>query len=118
MKKKPPSQNKEFVEYILPTVIKIGYQDIKVIEVDLIDDAQGVYLAAKPEIRVKEGMEGRELLNTVLHEILHGIVYCYGLKTEFKDNDHEERIVNALGNALTEVLTRNPDLVSFVGKSV
>ena len=116
MKKK--SHPKEYKEWIIPTRIKVGYQDIKVIESDLIDGAQGCYRADEPEIRVKEGMSKVETLNTILHEILHSIVYVYGLKEEFKDNDKEEKLVNALGNGLTEVLLRNPDVVRFIGKSV
>lgn len=110
---------KEFSEYILPTLIRIGYQDIKVSEVDLIDDAQGLYRADSSEIRIKQGMEGRELLNTLLHECLHGIFYCYGLKEILEHDDkREEQIVNAVGNGLTEILIRNPDLVKFINKFV
>lgn len=111
-------KNQKFEEYILPSVIKLGYQDIKVTEVDSIDNTQGSYNNDSHEIKIKSGMDNREKLNTMLHEILHGIVYTYGLKSEFKDDDTEEKIVNALGNGLTEVLVRNKELVEFIGKSV
>jgi len=113
MKKIPPTHK----EYILPATIKIGYQDIKVSEEDLVD-SQGCYQAELSKIRIKEGLDGREQLNTVLHEILHAIVYTYGLKKDFKTDEEEEKIVNALGNGLTEVLVRNKELVAFIGKSV
>lgn len=114
MKKIPPTHK----EYILPTVIRLGYQDIVVTEVDAIDNTQGSYNNESHEIKVKSGLGNREKLNTVLHEILHACVYCYGLKSEFKDDDSEEKIVNALGNGLTETLVRNKELVEFIGKSV
>lgn len=117
MKKKSALQPKDFQEYILPKIIYLGYQDIKIVQEDLVD-AQGCYQAEQSKIRIKEGMEGREQLNTVLHEILHAIVYAYGLKKEFKTDEDEEKIVNALGNGLTEVLVRNKELVEFIGKSV
>lgn len=117
--KKTLAKRKEFIKYaFLPKVIKLGYQDIKVLEVDAIDNTQGSYNNESHEIKIKIGMDNREKLNTLLHEIIHACVYCYGLKNEFKDDDAEEKIVNALGNGLTEALVRNKDLVSFIGKSV
>lgn len=105
---------KEFREYTLPSVIKIGYQDIKISEADFLDGEQGLYSADRSEIRLKQGIEGREALNTMLHEVMHAIVYSYGMKHSFKDGDHEEKIVNALGNGLTETLVRNQALAKWV----
>jgi len=113
MKKIPPTHK----EYILPTVIKLGYQDIKITEEDLVD-AQGCYQAEQSKIRIKEDMDKREQMNTLLHELLHAIVYVYGLKKDFKTDEEEEKIVNLLANGLTEVLVRNKDLVMFIEKSV
>lgn len=118
---KKPKKNKELIEYIfhlIPNPIKIGYQDIKISEFDFIDGEQGCYRADESEIRVREGLSNRELLNTILHEVLHAIIYCYGLKDNFKNDGDEEKIVNALGNGLTEVILRNPALVKFIEKSL
>lgn len=115
---KIPKKNKDWKEHILPSIIKIGYQDIRVSEVDFIDGAQGVYISDNSEIRIKEGMSESESLNTILHECLHAIVYVYGIKNDFEDNDEEEKIVNALGNGLTEIFLRNPNLIKFIVKSV
>lgn len=112
-------QKKVFDKYaFLPKVIKIGYQDIKVSEVAAIDDTQGSYNNESHEIKIKSEMGSREKLNTLLHEMLHACVYAYGIKSEFLDGDKEEKVVNALGNALTEVLLRNKDLVEFIRQSV
>jgi len=114
MKKKNP---KEFREYLLPQFLEIGYQKIKISEYDF-TDAQGVYRAEQSEIRIREGTEGRELLNTILHEVLHSIVYVYGMKKDFKDDDDEEKIINGLANGLTEAMLRNPSIVKIVNKTV
>lgn len=113
-KLKKPLQKSKFRKYITPTVIHVGYQHIKVTEEDLLDQAQGCYIADKSEIRILEGIEGRELLNTILHECLHAIAYTYGLKKDFKDDEEEEKIVNVFGNGLTEILIRNPDLIKMI----
>ena len=102
----------------IPSVIKIGYQDIEISEFEFLDGEQGCYHAEEAKIRIKEGMEGRELLNTLLHEILHSIVYSYGLKKEFKTDEEEEKIVNAFANGLTELLVRNPGVLDFIRRSV
>lgn len=116
--KKLPQKPKEFVKHtFLPAMVQIGYQDIKISEEDLVE-AQGCYQAEQSKIRIKEGMEAREKLNTLLHEILHAAIYTYGLKKDFKDDEDEERLVNALGNGLTEVLVRNKELLEFIRQSV
>lgn len=110
---------KVFDKYaILPKVIKLGYQDITVSEVPAIDHTQGSYNNESHEIKIKSEMGSREKLNTLLHEILHSIVYAYGIKSEFDDDDAEEKVVNALGNGLTEALVRNKELVTFIKDSV
>lgn len=100
-----------------PSKIQLGYQDISVSMVDWLD-GDGCYSPDRHEIRIKEGAGNRELLNTMLHEIIHAAIFCYGLKKDFKDEDHEEHVVNALANGLTEVLVRNPRLVKWVNLAV
>jgi hypothetical protein len=103
---------------LLPKLIKLGYQDIKVSEVPAIDDTQGSYNNEHHEIKIKADMGSREKLNTLLHELLHACVYSYGIKSEFGDGEREEKVVNALGNGLTEALVRNKELVAFIKDSV
>lgn len=98
----------------LPETICIGYQDIEVIKTDFPDGEQGVYISDKSQIRIQRGLSPRERLNTILHECLHAIFSVYGLKPMVKDDAEEERLVDALGNGLTEVFSRNPELVKWV----
>lgn len=119
--KKPEPQlpKKEFEKYaFLPKSIRIGYQDIKILEVDAIDDTQGSYNNTDHEIKIRSGMKANERINTVIHECLHAIVYTYGLKKGFKGDDEEENLVNTLANGLTEVFVRNKELVEFIRQSV
>lgn len=98
----------------LPETICIGYQDIEVIKTDFADYESGCYLADKAQIRIQKGLTHRESLNTLLHECLHAILYTYGFKTQFKDDESEEKLVGVLGNGLAEIFSRNPALVKWV----
>lgn len=98
----------------LPETICIGYQDIETIETDFPENEHGVYLSDKPQIRIQEGLNSREYLNTVIHECLHAIFYVYGAKAFVKGDEEEENIVNVLSNGLAEVFSRNPDLIKWV----
>lgn len=98
----------------VPKIIHLGYQDIEIKSWDAEGGLQGAYLPDRPQIRIADTVDGVELLNTMLHEIIHAAIYVYGIKGEFKDDDHEEKVVNVLGNALTEIFVRNPDLASWI----
>lgn len=50
-----------------------------------------------------------QLRDTLLHEVLHGIIYVTGGITE-----GEEKIVKQLTATLLDTLRRNPDLVWFL----
>ena len=49
--------------------------------------------------------------NTLIHEILHAIVYQWNMELEEKD---EERLVNGLANGLTTIFVDNPKLMDFL----
>lgn len=116
---KRPKKPKDWKKYIsLPKIINIGYQDIKVSEVDAIDDTQGSYSSSNSQIKIRKDLDEREILNTLLHEALHAICYIYGLKAEFDDDDHEEKLINSIGNGLTELFVRNPEVVKIIGELV
>lgn len=101
----------------IPNSIKIGYTDY---EFDFWPDtfasteqAQGEFFSAAQKIGLKEStIPSRWGVNTLLHEVLHGIVYQYGLEV----NSDEEKIVNTFANGLTTVLVDNPWLVDYIKK--
>ena len=101
-----------------PNVIKIGYQPISVIFWEFEEDIQGSYLSDLRQIKIQKDLDPIEVLNTIIHECLHASIYCYGIKSFFKDDDEEENLVNVLGNALTEIITRNPDWAKWIKENL
>ena len=55
-------------------------------------------------------------MNTVLHEIMHGIIYQYGLVETL--GEKEEVTVNTITNGLTTVFKDNPWLVDYIKKHI
>jgi len=102
----------------LPLKINLGYQDISIVPYEFINNEQGAYSSDSSEIRIQKDMSPVETLNTMLHECLHACVYVYGLKEEFKDDEHEEKVINALGNAMTELFRRNPKMIGWIGEQI
>lgn len=100
----------------IPDFIKIGYTDYMF---DFwpdtfasCEEAQGEFFSQAQKIGLKEStIPSRWGVNTLIHEVLHGIVYQYGLET----ND-EEKLVNTFANGLTTVFVDNPWLVDYIKK--
>lgn len=74
----------------------------------------GDFSAMDSRIRCDPNAGRIKLLDTLLHEILHGIWWAYGIH----DNDGEERTVGTLSTALTQIFRDNPDLLRFIHESV
>ena len=68
--------------------------------------------AKNHEIDYDENMAAPEIVNTILHEVLHAIVHVWGIK--FKDSDQEEEVVNALGGALSTLFKDNLELLDWI----
>tara|TARA_R110002074_G_scaffold287858_1_gene459605 strand:+ start:742 stop:1068 length:327 start_codon:yes stop_codon:yes gene_type:complete len=97
--------------------IKIGYQ---VYPIETWQPTQATSNEASGEFFSKEkkiGVDGREAgaakVNTLVHEILHGIMYQYGLELEEKQEEH---IVTVLSNGLTQVFVDNGQFVDWIKK--
>ena len=54
-------------------------------------------------------------VNTLVHEILHAIVFQWGIELDEKE---EEKICNTLANGLTTVCVDNPWLLSYIQKQL
>lgn len=59
--------------------------------------------------------DNRQAVDTLVHEILHGIFAAYKLHASTRD---EERIVSCVARGLLEVFSNNPKLVSFIQEEV
>ena len=94
----------------LKDYIKIGYRNYKL---DVWPDTFASTEEAEGEFFAKDGKHGA---NTLLHEILHAIVYQYGLAEDIKDK--EEKIVNTLTNGLSAVFIDNPWLLDYLKDKV
>jgi len=98
-----------------PDKIKIGYRDYKLEEwkqtVARANEAQGQFFAKEGVIGYTAEETGVSHANTLIHEILHAIVYQWNMELEEKD---EEKLVNGLANGLTTIFVDNPKLMDFL----
>lgn len=50
-----------------------------------------------------------ELVDTIIHEVLHAAIQEYNITVK-----SEEKIVTALANSVTDILVKNPHLLSWI----
>jgi len=103
------------VKIQVPTSIKIGYRNYKLEEwkqtVATANEAQGQFFQKEGIIGYVTTEEGVSHANTVLHEVLHAIIYQWNMDLEEKV---EEQVVNGLANGLTTVFVDNPELMDYL----
>ena len=106
-----------------PTVIKVGYRDIKIdwvapdFKTDELTDCYGQYKSRAGLIQIQHNLCGQEKSNTMLHEILHACCYGAGLNQAdmpLKDEDKEEIVINQLSNYLMGVFRDNPWFLDYI----
>lgn len=68
----------------------------------------------KLEIVINPDMADSMLRETVLHEILHAVIYATGLGDRFTEKQ-EEHLVRALSPALFQFILDNPTVVRYLG---
>ena len=99
--------------------IKIGYRDYKIKNLDSIvskcNEINGQFLASDGMIALSSTEDNIAHANTLIHEILHAIVYQWGIELDDKE---EERICNTIANGLTTVFVDNPSLLSYLQKQL
>lgn len=88
-------------------------------------DYWGQFTARENKIEVQEEAEGIDLANTLLHEVLHAIVYHSSLNQDggaLKDGgtceDREEQTVNSISNWLMGVFRDNPWFLPFLMENI
>ena len=110
-----------------PTVIKVGYRDIKIdwvapdFKTDELTDCYGQYKSREGLIQIQHNLCGQEKSNTMLHEILHACCYGAGLNQAdmpLKDEDKEEIVINQLSNYLMGVFRDNPWFLDYIKKNM
>lgn len=91
----------------LPKEIKITHTTYRVEAGEIAD--RGCIHYRRKLIIVSPDSEGTDEVDTLIHEILHGICNHYNIQT-----DNEEHIVTALADGLTNVFKTNPDLLRYL----
>ena len=103
---------------MIPEKIKIGYKEYRLEKwkqsVASANEAQGQFFAKEGIIGYTDDEKGVSHANTLLHEIIHAIVYQWNIDV----GEKEETIVNGLTNGLTTVLVDNPKLIDYLKKNI
>lgn len=105
-----------------PTSIKVGWKDIRIEYVDPTfkknnADFWGQFVARKGLIEIQKEAQGDDLANTLLHEVIHAIVYNSSLNSEggaLEDPKDEEQVVNSMTNHLMALFKDNPWLLDWL----
>lgn len=94
--------------------IKIGSTTYLVIDrEDLHDNHKTLYGWIRhdtSEILIEKDVGPQKRYIVLWHEIVHGILHNAGIE------DHEERMVLALGHGIVQVLRDNPDLLALLAE--
>ncbi len=102
----------------IPKKVKIGYADFDIQarhkEWTARTKALGMCHPEKSLIEYARNQNEEEMLNTIIHEILHGIVYHFDIP--FRNIKQEEAVIRKMANGLSNVFKDNPDLVRTIYK--
>lgn len=111
-KNKPKTDADKQVQ--LPPFIRVGYQDFVVTrskDATHTDRAHGYTRKDDAHIHINIHSNKVNNANTLLHEVLHAVVYTQGMDLS---DDMEETVVNALSNGLTQVIRDNPQFIHYI----
>ena len=98
-----------------PDKIKIGYRDYKLEEwkqtVASANEATGQFFSKEGVIGYAKDENGVAHANTIIHELIHAIVYQWNIELEDKV---EETVATTLSNGLTTIFVDNPKLLDYL----
>ena len=99
-----------------PKRIKIGYLDFKLVprskKWSVKHKALGMCVPEDAHIAYYSKQKRSEIVNTILHEMLHGVVYMFDIN--FRSLRDEERVVRKMANGLHTVLKDNPQFLEWI----
>ena len=108
---------------MIPETVKVGWNKVSFsfVEPSFIkeSDCFGQYISRECKIEIQKELEGDQLINTVLHEIIHCIIYNSSLNQDggpLTDDKSEEQVTNSITNWLLNVFWENPWLVDLLKK--
>jgi len=92
----------------LPEKVKVGCYDVRIVPMHGMEGfahgCLGHFSSAEMVIRISIDLPEIQVINTLLHEVLHSCYYVAGLE----DTDEEERIITCLANQYLQVIIDNP----------
>lgn len=101
--------------------LKVGYLKFKLLPVSKEYSDENGFMGITDFdnqcIKYKDTLAGSELVNTIIHELLHCCTMYFGNK-EFLGSDNEERFVNCSANGLTTILQDNPELLKIIAQNI
>ena len=99
----------------IPEKIKVGYRYYSLEKwkqtVTSANEAHGQFFAKEGIIGYTTEEKGVSHANTILHELLHSIIYQWNIDLDEKT---EESVVNGLTNGLTTVFVDNTELMDYL----
>ena len=103
--------------------IKIGYQkydiDIWPESFATTEEAVGEFFNNDRKIGLRgDYVETLHGDNTLLHEVMHGIVYQYGMVETMEKFSKEEKIVNTMANGIMQVFVDNPWFMDYIKEQI
>lgn len=93
--------------------VKVDADRIKELEKESDTDLYGITTHGLLEIVLQPAVADMVLRETLLHEVLHAVLFNTGLADRMTDKA-EEHLVRALSPALFSLLRDNPDLVQYL----
>ena len=103
----------------IPDKIKVGYKEYKLEEwkqtVANAGDAHGQFFSKEGVIGYTAEESGVSHANTLLHEIIHAIIYQWNIELGEKEEEH---LVNGVTNGLTSVFVDNPELMDYLKNKI
>jgi hypothetical protein len=97
--------------------IRIGGVDFDVRanpELSIAANACGRICVNVSRIEIEPSLSEQAQAQTILHEVLHGIVRLSKLRDVFQDNDDEERAIDGFAHGLLQVIRDNPALIAEI----
>jgi len=114
--KKVSVRKNKSVKRKTPKRIKIGYLDFKLVprskKWSVKHKALGMCVPEDAHIAYYSKQKRSEIVNTILHEMLHGVVYMFDIN--FRSLRDEERVVRKMANGLHTVLKDNPQFLEWI----
>ena len=95
-------------------IVRIGGVDFEVRsnpELSIAADACGRISVNLSRIEIEPSMSQQRQAQTMLHEIVHGIIITSKLNDVLENDDDKERLVDGLAYGLLQVVRDNPDLI-------